>query len=151
MTSRGAYLNGNHGGGGLLHAAVVGNDAEDVVVRSLVIEGLGVANGALVIDDEGLVGRQDLIFADVTEFGGAVAIRRLDSHHFLIEATFVHGAHVGRLQKLRGVLVDVHYGDVYGGTKNKSENSVKKKLLDIEKFNLSTSPVIGFRYFYHID
>jgi len=84
-------------------------------MRTLVIQGFGVANGALVVDDERLIGGEDLVLADVAELGRAIPIGRLDAHYLLVEATLVHGADVGWLKKLWRVLVDINHGNVNGG------------------------------------
>jgi len=113
------HLDRHHRRRRLFHAAIVSDYAEDVVVRAFVVQRLGVADGTLVVDDEWLVGGEDLVLADIAEFRRAVTVGRLDANHLLVEATLVHGANIGRLEELRRVLVDVNHGNMNRGAEIK--------------------------------
>lgn len=110
------HLDGHHRRSRLLHSAVVGDDAEDVVVGTLVVQRLGVSYGALVVDDERLISRQDLVLANVAEFRRAVPIGSLHSHDLFVQASLVDRTDVGWLEELRCILVDVHHCDMDCGT-----------------------------------
>lgn len=106
-------LDGDHDGKTLSHTAVISHNAENMVVAPLVIKRLGVADGALGVDDERLVGGEDLILADVPELRGAVAVRGLHANDLIVQAALVHLPHVARLGERRGVFVHVAYRDVH--------------------------------------
>lgn len=76
-----------------------------------------VANGALIVDGERLIGRQDVVLADVAEERCAIAIGRLDANHLLVQAAFVDLGDVRGLREHRRILVDVDDADVDVGTR----------------------------------
>lgn len=94
--------------------AIVRHHGQDVIVRPLVVQGLGVPDDAVHIDHERLIGRHDLVFAHVAEFRGAVPIGRFHSNDLPVYATLVHLAHVTGVGERGGVLVNIGHGNVNG-------------------------------------
>lgn len=82
---------------------------------AFVVERLRVADDAIHVDDKRLVLGQDLVFADVAELGGAVAVRRLHADDLPVNAVLVHLPDVTGLRERRGVFVNIRYGYVHGG------------------------------------
>lgn len=83
----------DNGGLGALHAAVVGDHLEDVIVRLLVVERPGVLDITIGIDHEGsveLVSADDLVLADFVELAAAVMVDRLHLDDWIDNATLVH-------------------------------------------------------------
>lgn len=109
------YLDRHHRRRRLFHAAIVRDHAEYIIMRTFVIQRLGVANGALVVDDKRLIGGKNLVLADVAKLGRAIPVGRLDADHLLVEATLVHGADIGWLKELRRVFVDINHGNMNSG------------------------------------
>lgn len=81
----------------LLHGAIVGDDRQNVIMARFMRQRLRVADGALVVDGEGLIDRENLVFADIAEERRAVLVGGFDANYFLIQAPLVNFGHVRRL------------------------------------------------------
>lgn len=78
-----------------------------------------VPDDAVHVDDERLVGGEDLVLADVTEFGGAVPVGGLHPDDLIVDAALVHLSHVAGLRERGRVLVHVRHRYVHRGAEKK--------------------------------
>jgi len=69
----------------------------------------------VVVDEEGGVGREDLVVADLAVLGGAVAVDRLHPQDAVVQLPLGHRRVVPPLHKHGGKLVHVVDPHVHGG------------------------------------